>query len=278
MPELPEVETVRRALAPVLEGACIVQAEISDPRLTRPFAPELVAAQLQGERVTAVERRGKYLLVRFESGRSLVVHLRMTGSFRVGGETEDDPHRRAVLHLDSGPEVAFRDVRRFGTWELLEAGELAGYLAERLGPEPLGSFSARDLARRLDGRRTSLKAALLDQRTIAGVGNIYVDEALWESQLHPLRPAGGLDDDETARLHRAIRRVLQRGIARQGASLRDYRTPSGEAGEMQHEFRVYGRDGGPCERCETPIAKTRVAGRGTHHCPICQPAPDAAVD
>jgi formamidopyrimidine-DNA glycosylase len=196
----------------------------------------------------------------------------MTGSFRIGasGSLADDPHRRAVLRLDNGSDVAYRDVRRFGTWELLEPGDLGPYLATRLGPEPLGRLSSRRLGERLRGRRTSLKSALLDQRTVAGLGNIYVDEALWYAELHPLRPAGGLDPDEIRRLHRGVRRALRLGIERQGASLRDYAQPDGERGVMQDEFRVYGREGEPCDRCGTPIAKTRVAGRGTHYCPRCQ--------
>ena len=273
MPELPEVETVRRQIAATLTGARIQHASILDPRLVRPFAPDLVAAEIEGERVTTVDRRGKYLIVRFESGLALLVHLRMTGSFRVGpadAVADDEPHRRAVLKLDNGSDVAYRDVRRFGTWELFEPTELNAYLEARLGPEPLGSFSARDLAKRLAARRTSLKAALLDQRTVAGLGNIYVDEALWHAQLHPLRPAGSLETDETERLHRFMRKVLRLGIERQGASLRDYSTPSGEPGGMQHEFHAYGRGGDPCDRCGTPIAKTRVAGRGTWYCPRCQ--------
>jgi formamidopyrimidine-DNA glycosylase len=280
MPELPEVETVRTDIAPVLEGARITEASIYDPRLVRPFAPEIVAAEVVGERVETVERRGKYLIVRFESGRVLLIHLRMTGSLRHGrsGTLADDPYRRAVLRLDNGSDVAYRDVRRFGTWELLEPDELAGYLAARLGPEPLGRMSAARLGRRLAGRRAPLKAALLDQRTLAGLGNIYVDEALWYARLDPLRPAGGLDQDELRRLNRGIRKALRLGIERQGASLRDYRRPDGESGAMQDEFRVYGRDGDPCSRCRTPIAKTRVAGRGTHYCPRCQRTPERDPD
>jgi formamidopyrimidine-DNA glycosylase len=276
VPELPEVETVRRQIAAVLTEARIEQATILDSRLVRPFAPDLVAAEIEGERVAMVDRRGKYLIFRFESGRALLVHLRMTGSFRVlpaDDYADDDPHRRAVLKLDNGSDVAYRDVRRFGTWELFEAGELDAHLAGKLGPEPLGSFSARALGRRLSTRRTSVKAALLDQRTLAGLGNIYVDEALWYARLHPLQPARALNDGDVERLHKAVRKVLRLGIERHGASLRDYSTPSGEAGGMQHEFHAYGRGGDPCDRCGTPIAKTRVAGRGTWYCPRCQAAP-----
>ena len=273
MPELPEVETVRHHLAPALEGAEILRATIADPRLTRPFAPELVAAELEGERVTRVDRRGKYLLVRFESGRVLLVHLRMTGSFRSApsGGLGEDPHRRAVLTLDNGSDVAYRDVRRFGTWELLEPGEETPYLGVRLGPEPLGrGLSAAKLGERLAGRRASLKAALLDQRTVAGLGNIYVDEALWRARLHPLRQAGDLDAVEIRRLHKAVRDALRLGIARQGSTLSTYALPDGASGRMQDEFRVYGRAGEACDRCGSLLERLVVAGRGTTYCPRCQ--------
>ncbi len=274
MPELPEVETVRSQLAPLLEGRRLDRVEILDPRLTRPHDPVVVAAELQGERVATVERRGKYLVVRFESDRALLIHLRMTGGLGpmpVGAKGEGDPHRRAVVTLDNGSDVVYRDVRRFGTWLLLESDELASYLDSRLGDEPLGrGFTARALARRLEGRRAPVKAVLLDQRTLAGLGNIYVDEALWRAGIHPLQPARELERTQVAALHRAIRRALALGIARQGATLSTYRTPSGARGSMQLEFRVYGREGEPCERCGTPIAKIRVGGRGTWFCPRCQ--------
>ncbi len=269
MPELPEVETVRRRLAPVLEGRTFEQVEIEDPRLTRPLEPLEVAAELQGERVVEVGRRGKYLIVRFESGRALLVHLRMTGTV-LHDPAPDTSHRRAVVTLDDGTRIVYRDVRRFGTWLLLEPGELEPYLDAKVGVEPLGRFTARALGERLAGRRAPLKAALLDQRTVAGLGNIYVDEALWYARLHPLRPAGGLDADELRRLHRGIRRALELGIRRQGSTLTDYRLPDGSQGSMQREFRVYGRLDEPCDRCGTPIEKTRVGGRGTWFCPFCQ--------
>ncbi len=275
MPELPEVETVRRGIAPVLEGASIERALIHDPRLVRPFDPEIVARELVGERVTAVQRRGKYLIVRFDSGRALLIHLRMTGSLRHArrGALAADPHTRAVLSLDNGSDVAYRDVRRFGTWEMLEPGELGPYLSRRLGPEPLGRLSAKQLGLRLAGRRAPLKSALLDQRTIAGLGNIYVDEALWHSSLHPLREAGGLDLEELRSLHRAVRRVLRLGLERQGSTLRDYAAPDGAYGTMQDEFRAYGRGGQPCHRCGHGLTRTVVGGRGTTFCPSCQPLP-----
>ena len=176
-----------------------------------------------------------------------------------------------VVTLDDGSDVAYRDVRRFGTWLLLEPGEAEPYLGERVGDEPLDTlFTAARLGERLAGRRTSLKAALLDQRTLAGMGNIYADEALWRARIDPRRPARELEEHEVRALHRGIRRALEAGIARQGATLRDYRTPDGVAGAMQHEFKVYGRGGEPCPRCGTPIEKTRVGGRGTWFCPGCQ--------
>ena len=214
MPELPEVETIRLKLEPHLVGRTFAQVEISDPRLVRPFEPIEVAVELEGERVSALERRGKYLIVRFESGRALLIHLRMTGSLRTAtnGSLADDAHRRAVVTLDDGSNVSYRDVRRFGTWQLLEPGELEPYLDKRLGVEPLGrTFNARRLAERLSGRRAPIKAALLDQRTVAGLGNIYVDEALWRAEIHPLRVAGALDDDEIARLTRAVKAALKAG-------------------------------------------------------------------
>jgi formamidopyrimidine-DNA glycosylase len=273
MPELPEVETIRRRLAPVLEGATIERAEIVDPRLTRPIDPGVVAGALVGERIVALERRGKYLLWRLSSGRTLVVHLRMTGSLRhtADGELPQDAYRRATLALDTGAAVGYRDVRRFGTWELLEEDHLRPYLDARLGPEPLvASFTASRLVSLAAGRTTPVKAFLLDQRRIAGVGNIYADEALWRAQIHPLRPAGELAADEIALLHRALRAVLRKGIEREGSTLRDYVTPDGDGGAMQHEFHAYGRLGEPCDRCGRPIERIVVAGRGTWFCPHCQ--------
>jgi formamidopyrimidine-DNA glycosylase len=275
MPELPEVETVRARIAPVLEGRRFEHVQINDPRLVRPHDPAEVAAELVGERVAAVERRGKYLIVRFESGRALLIHLRMTGSLRhYASGLDEDPHRRAVVRLDNASDVGYRDVRRFGTWLLLEPGELEPYLAAKVGEEPLdAAFTAARLGARIAKRRAPIKAALLDQRTLAGLGNIYVDEALWRARIHPLRPAESIDRNELRRLHHAIRTALEHGIARQGSTLRDYRLPDGESGAMQNEFKVYGRAGEPCDRSGTPIAKSRVGGRGTWFCPTCQVGP-----
>lgn len=279
MPELPEVETVRASLEPALVGRRFEQVEITDPRLTRPLDPDEVAAELNGEVVQSLERRGKYLVVRFRTGRVLLIHLRMTGSLRHhrNGSLDEDPHRRAVVRLDDGSDVTYRDVRRFGTWLLLEPGEEAPYLTQRLGEEPLGTgFTTDVLAERLRGRRAPVKAAILDQRAAPGMGNIYADEALWRAKVHPLTPAGELTHADVRRLQRGIKDALRAGIARQGTTLRDYRTPTGARGSMQELLRVYGREAQPCFRCGAPIAKTRAAGRGTYYCPTCQPAPPAA--
>jgi formamidopyrimidine-DNA glycosylase len=264
VPELPEVETYRSALEPRLVGRTFRRVRILDPRLTRPFEPDEVSAELEGERVAAVERRGKYLLVRFESGLVLLVHLRMTGGFPTGETT----HERALVDLSGGTRLVYRDTRRFGTWLVLGPDELDSYLDERLGPEPLGrGFTAGYLGAHLRGRRASVKALLLDQRLVAGLGNIYADESLWRARIHPLRPGGDLGERELQALARGVRAAVRRGIERQGANLGDGAYPSGA---MQDEFRVYGRTGEPCPRCRTPIEKTRVAGRGTHYCPVCQ--------
>ena len=278
MPELPEVETVRRRLEPLLVGRRFDRVEILDPRLTRPEDPLEVAAELVGERVEAVDRRGKYLVIRFESGRVLLVHLRMTGS---------------LLHVDGFPRTILTGARASSSttargWSTATcAASAPGCSPSRVrpsrisGPASAASRSRRRSprsawARRWPGRRAPVKAAILDQRRLAGVGNIYADEALWRARIHPQRPAGELDEDELRALHRGIRAALKAGIARQGATLRDYRTPDGGSGRMQHEFKVYGREGEPCERCGRPIEKTRAAGRGTWFCPDCQPLPHIA--
>jgi len=267
MPELPEVETIRAELAPRLAGRSLVRVEILDPRLTRPVDLFEVAEELEGDTVVAIERRGKYLVLRLESGLALLVHLRMTGGFGF----EPTTHERAVLELDDGTRLVYRDVRRFGTWLVLEDAEIDPYLTSKNGPEPLGPrFTTAWLAAQLARRRAAVKSVLLDQRVVAGLGNIYADEALWRARVNPLRPASSLSRDEVGRVQRAIRAALRTGIARQGSTLRDYARPDGSAGSMQTEFRVYGRDGESCPRCRTPIAKVRVGGRGTWFCPRCQ--------
>jgi len=264
VPELPEVETERGRLAEAIAGRRILSARIDDTRLTRPEDPAAVAAVLSGDVVDAVERRGKYIVVRLASGNSLLVHLRMTGGFRY----EPATHERAVLEMEGGRRVAYRDTRRFGTWLLTDTDDADRVIAVKNGPEPLErGFTTAFLAGRLARRTAPLKAAILDQRTVAGLGNIYADEALWHSRLHPRRPAGELTLDEVAALRAAIRKALRLGIRRGGATLYDQ---AYAGGAMQDEFRVYGRAGEPCDRCGEPIAKIVVGGRGTSFCPTCQ--------
>jgi len=270
MPELPEVETERGRLAAAIEGKRIASARIDDARLTRPDDPHVTAAMLAGDRIVAVERRGKYIVVRLESGNALLVHLRMTGGFRYAPAS----HERAVLELEDGRCVAYRDTRRFGTWQLADEEETEHQLAVKNGPEPLGpGFTTAFLSNRLAGRTAPIKAAVLDQRTVAGLGNIYADEALWHARLNPLRAAGSLSPDEIAALRDGIRKALRLGIKRQGADLGD---GAYAGGTMQDEFRAYGRTGEPCDRCGTPIVKTRAGGRGTWYCPTCQAASSSA--
>ena len=279
MPELPEVETVRRGLEPRLVGRTVTAADIRDGRLTAPVDPIEVGLELGGERFREVGRRGKYLLLGFETGRTLVVHLRMTGWFhhRPPGSVEAMPeHVRATFALDDGSALVYRDQRRFGTMRLLEPGELDEHLRLRAGPEPLSpEWTPPRLRRDLAGRRAPVKALLLHQGIVAGVGNIYADEALWQARIHPLRPGGGLTAAEARRLHAAVVEALERGIDSRGASIRDYRDVDGERGGMQERFAVYSRTGEPCLRCGTPIEKIRVAQRGTHLCPRCTRPPAA---
>jgi formamidopyrimidine-DNA glycosylase len=281
MPELPEVESVRRQLEPALVGRRFERVAIDDPRLVRPYDPVEVAAELEGERVATIERRGKYLVVRFESGRVLLIHLRMTGNLLHGSreQFQDLPHRRAVVTLDDGSDVAYRDVRRFGTWLLLEPEEAEPYLSARVGDEPLDTlFTAARLGERLASRRTSLKAALLDQRIVAGLGNIYVCEALHRALLSPKRRAStiatrtGAPNDRAERLVDAIKAVLNDAIKAGGSSLRDHRRTDGELGMFQHNFRVYDREGAKCPTpgCKGTIKRIVQTGRSTFFCPVCQ--------
>jgi formamidopyrimidine-DNA glycosylase len=279
MPELPEVETVRRGLAPRVAGRTLTDVDIRDGRLTAPEDPREVGMELDGERFAGVGRRGKYLLFGFETGRTLVVHLRMTGWFhhRPPGSSEPEPtHIRAVFGLDDGSTLLYCDQRRFGTMRLIEPGGLDAYLKPRAGPEPLSpEWSPRRLRADVGGRRAPVKALLLNQGIVAGVGNIYADEALWQARIHPLRPGGSLSAAEVRRLHVAVVESLERGIDSRGASIRDYRDVDGERGAMQERFAVYARTGEPCLRCGTPIEKIRVAQRGTHLCPRCTRPPSA---
>jgi formamidopyrimidine-DNA glycosylase len=280
MPELPEVETIRSQLAPRVGGRTIVEAEVLDPLWSAPRAPEEVEHDLRGELIEDLTRRGKYLILELEGERFLVMHLRMTGNL-LWVSAEDDvegrPHLRVRLTLDDGHRLLFVDLRRFGTGVVIDGREqLDDYLGVRVGPEPLDpAFTPAVLGQEARGRKAPIKAFLLDQRRLAGVGNIYADEALYRARIHPLRPAGRLRRPEIERLHQGIIEALEAGIARQGASIDRYRDANGDRGSMQDEFLAYGREGEPCGRCGRPIARTVVGGRSTYFCPHCQRAPRA---
>jgi formamidopyrimidine-DNA glycosylase len=298
MPELPEVETVRRGLQPAMEGAKIVHAEARRKDLRFPFQKDFVA-RLQGQTVTGLGRRAKYLMADLGSGDVLLMHLGMSGSFRVvagDGErapgkfhhprSEDRAHDHVVFHMSSGATVIFNDPRRFGYMKIFARDRIEDEpLLQGLGPEPLGNeFDAKMLARACVNKKTSLKAALLDQRVVAGLGNIYVCEALFRAQLSPRRLAatlatkktrgspGGEPTDHAKRLVGAIHAVLTQAITAGGSSLRDHRQTSGELGYFQHSFQVYDREG---EKCQSPgcggiVKRFTQNGRSTFWCPKCQ--------
>jgi formamidopyrimidine-DNA glycosylase len=278
VPELPEVETVRRQLAPRLEGRTIDDVRVIDARWCDPAPPAEVEAALRGRRIERVWRRGKYIVCELEDDVHLVMHLRMTGNFFVRpGDARPEPHERVLFALDDGSKVAFRDVRRFGTGVVLFGSDARDdYFAARLGVEPLDAdaFTAEALRALAKGRRAPVKAFLLNQERIAGVGNIYADEALWRARIHPQRAVGTLKRAQLAELRDAVVAVLEAGIDARGASIDDFRNVDGAMGSSQDRFEVYGRAGEPCSRCRRPITKlARVAGRGTYVCERCQPKP-----
>lgn len=276
MPELPEVETAVRALRAPLVGRTILSAHFPEPprRMTN-LPADVFAERIRGERIQALNRRAKYLIFQL-SAQSLIVHLKMTGHLYVvpsGGTDPMDRWLRVCFALDDGRELRFSDARRFGRVYLAARPE---DVLPPLGPEPLDdSFTPELFLARLRARKGVLKALLLDQAFIAGVGNIYADEALHIAALHPLRRAESLSDAEAVRLYHAIRQALSDGLARMGASIGWYRQPNGERGEAQHYLRAYrGRgDTRPCPICGAPISTIRVGQRSTHFCPICQPSP-----
>lgn len=282
MPELPEVETVRRGLAPLMEGRALARVVQNRPDLRWPL-PERFAARLTGRRVGRLGRRSKYLLAELDNDETLIVHLGMTGRMLIGaqvvGEFVHDPgrhpeHDHVVFTLEGGQTVTFNDVRRFGAMDLWPTDELGAHrLLAGLGPEPLGNgFGGAYLTERFKGRRTPVKAALLDQRVVAGLGNIYVCEALFRAGISPLRLAGSLSGERVDRLAAEIRATLEEAIAAGGSSLRDFRHADGELGYFQHAFRVYGREGEPCatEGCAGRVSRTVQSARSSFHCPVCQ--------
>ncbi|HEX5928189.1 MAG TPA: bifunctional DNA-formamidopyrimidine glycosylase/DNA-(apurinic or apyrimidinic site) lyase [Solirubrobacterales bacterium] len=288
MPELPEVETVCRQLEPELEGHRIERLEVLDERWSRPVPPAELAEAVSGSTIEGLGRRGKYLLLALDGDRTLVMHLRMTGNLilREGEEMLDpsegrrlyenersteERHLRARFLLDDGREVWFTDPRRFGEAFLIDDVDLEGRFAGRVGVEPLSpEFTPEALAAMASGRTAPLKSFLLDQSGVAGVGNIYADEALFRARLHPLSPAGSMKAEHTEALRDAVVAALEAGIDHGGSSIDDYRDGRGEKGTMQDEFLVHTREGEPCPSCGTEIVRIVVGGRSTYYCPSCQ--------
>ncbi len=282
MPELPEVETVRRGLIPVMEGRLIEAVAVNRPDLRWPF-PERLAERLTGAQVGLLRRRSKYLLLDLSTAETLIVHLGMSGRLLVSGDAvagfahavpDHRRHDHVVLGMEGGAVVTFNDARRFGMMDLAPTATVEEHwLLRALGPEPLGNaFDGRYLARALRGRGTTIKAALMDQRIVAGLGNIYVCEALHMVGISPRRAAGRISEKRIDRLPPAIRATLEEAIAAGGSSLRDYRRTDGELGYFQHAFRVYGREGRPCLRsgCRGVVRRIVQSGRSTFYCPVCQ--------
>ncbi len=277
MPELPEVETVVRDLRPSLVGRRLSAVRAGRERLRKPWVKSW-GSLLSGRRVDEIRRRGKWIVIGLDGGLSLVVHLGMTGQLTVvPGESLVADHTHLVFDLDDGAQLRYRDIRRFGSAVLYrDAVEIQRFFEKtKLGPEPFDLDPADWLAS-LRRTKRCLKAVLLDQRVLAGVGNIYADESLFEARLHPGRTANDLTPAEAERLGKAIARVLTRAIEGRGSSIRNYVGGSGLKGAYQEEHRAYGRTGKPCRRCRTPIVQIRLAGRSTHYCPRCQPETDAS--
>lgn len=269
MPELPEVETVKRDLAPNVVGLTITGLEVTWPKAVKGNTPEAMKKALVGRRVVDLGRRAKFLLFRLDNGQTLVIHLKMTGAllWTAGNCRSGEPYVRTVIYLDRGC-IEFRDPRKFGSLWLIE-NEVE--FLRNLGPEPLEkAFTAKVLEQILKKHSAPIKAVLLDQGALAGLGNMYADEALFEARVHPLKKAGGLTEGEVRLLHRAIRHVLRKGIEAGGASVSTYMRPDGSKGFSQEQFRVAHQRGGRCPRCSGSLQYIKVRGRGTVFCPKCQ--------
>jgi formamidopyrimidine-DNA glycosylase len=305
MPELPEVETVRRTLYDKVVGRTVERVEIITPRQIWHPDPDTFRAEVEGVRFTEIDRLGKWLLFRLGAGDSrlpesqapfgralagnvgpgkmtLVAHLRMSGHLYVSEpDRPRDKHCHVIFHLDNGTELRYDDQRKFGGFHLLLHGHDDPAMPpglRDLGPEPLSdAFTPEVLRKGFRGRRAPVKAMLLNQKIVAGLGNIYVDEALFCAQVHPARPAESLTPEETDRLYGCIRSVLSRAVEKRGTTFSLYFDGEGQEGDMYDELQVFDRSGDPCPRCGTPIVKLAVAQRGTHVCPACQRAPEGAV-
>lgn len=282
MPELPEVETVRRGLAPVMEGVVIAQADVNRPDLRWPF-PQDMSKRLTGQKVVQLRRRSKYVLADLSSGESLLIHLGMSGRMLISGDPlgqfvhahpAAEKHDHVVFHMANGARITFNDPRRFGAMDLLDTATANDHkLLSAIGPEPLGNtFNEAHLVAALDGRNMPIKSALLDQRIVAGLGNIYVCEVLYRARIHPARKAGRISAKRVAGLVPIIREVLSEAIEAGGSTLRDFKQADGELGYFQHSFDVYGRETEPCRTpdCTSTIGRIVQSGRSSFYCPTCQ--------
>jgi formamidopyrimidine-DNA glycosylase len=272
MPELPEVETIKNELLPYVVGRSVSGVTLFWEGMLQKTTPAEFHSRICGQRITGISRRGKYLIFSLDSGDLLIIHLRMTGALLIGKDSSEPPEfTRAIIHLDDSSSIFFRDPRKFGKMRLVRGDDA---VFGRMGPEPLEpDFTPRVLAGLLAKRKAPLKAVLIDQNVIAGIGNMYADEALFSAGIHPLRAANSLSRGESRRLHRAIQQVLRTAIGNKGASIRSYFRPGGELGSAHVQFRVAHRGGKPCPVCSTPIERIVVRGRGSYLCPGCQPAP-----
>jgi formamidopyrimidine-DNA glycosylase len=266
MPELPEVETIKNELAPHIIGHTVTDVTLFWQGIVRQPSVEEFCSRLIGQKITGVERRGKYLIFSLSSGEALIIHLKMTGSLLL---KPPDRFIRAILQMDGGTKIYFRDPRKFGAmWLVADKNTVVN----KLGPEPLGAgFTPKILAQRLSGRTAPIKALLCDQNFIAGIGNMYADEALFLAKIHPLRSGKSLSSEEVKRLYRAIRQVLSAAINEKGASVDTYFRPSGEIGTAHFQFKVAHRRGGSCPLCGTRLQRLPVRNRGSYFCPRCQP-------
>ncbi|MDD5312137.1 MAG: bifunctional DNA-formamidopyrimidine glycosylase/DNA-(apurinic or apyrimidinic site) lyase [Dehalococcoidia bacterium] len=268
MPELPEVETIKNQLAPHLTGRTFKSIKIYDTRPLGNLSEKEFGRRLTGQKITGLSRCGKYILIHLSGGSALVVHLRMTGSL-LWNPRSAEPFTRAEFFFENKGRLVFTDIRRFGTLSIVED---TCKIKDRLGIDPLDTcFTPQALQKLLSGRKSPVKAVLLEQELIAGIGNMYADEALFAARIHPAIPAQSLSTGEVKRLHKAIQDVLKKAIRNKGASVRNYRCPDGQAGRAHEEFCVAHRGGEPCPRCGTAIARAVIRQRGTYYCPSCQP-------
>jgi formamidopyrimidine-DNA glycosylase len=272
MPELPEVETVKNELLPHIIGRQVTNITLFWEGIVRRPSVKDFCSRLIGQKITGIDRRGKYLIFNLTSGEVLIIHLKMSGSLLLK-PVSAEPYKfvRAILYLDKETELRFRDPRKFGAmWLVKDKSEIVS----KLGPDPLETdFTPQVLAQRLNHRKAPIKALLCDQSLIAGIGNMYADEVLYATRIHPLRPGGSLSRYESERLHRAITQVLRAAISNKGASIVNYLRPSGEPGTAHFQFQVAHGLGKTCSRCSTPIQRITVRNRGTYFCPRCQPEP-----